>query len=217
MLHSRFGVLGVVITAIGGGFLIRRGSRTHAARKLGLLRSPDASDVTPGHRPEMTDSRIDALALTAFTCDDTFVLREDEFRLLYDRTSRTLWVYLYRLTRDAHAADDLLQETYHRFLRTPGQYESQQHERNVLYRIATNLVRDSRPAGSARRRCRWRSPPATRWRAPPIPSHATGDRTDVQRALAQLKDRDQQLLWLAYAEGSSHQEIAESLGLRTTA
>ena len=92
----------------------------------------------------MTESRIDVLALTASTSDDTFVLREDEFRLLYDRTSRALWVYLYRLTRDAHAADDLLQETYYRFLRTPGSYESEQHERNALYRIATNLVRDSR-------------------------------------------------------------------------
>jgi len=162
----------------------------------------------------MTESRFDALALTASTSDDTFVLREDEFRLLYDRTSRVLWVYLYRLTRDAHAADDLLQDTYYRFLRTPASYESEQHERNVLYRIATNLVRDSRrrfrpatvsieePAGAA-------------LAGPTDPVHATGDRTDVRRALAQLKDRDQQLLWLAYAEGSSHSEIAASLGLRT--
>ena len=40
----------------------------------------------------MTESRIDLLALTASTSDDTFVLREAEFRLLYDRTSRALWV-----------------------------------------------------------------------------------------------------------------------------
>jgi RNA polymerase sigma-70 factor (ECF subfamily) len=32
--------------------------------------------------------------------------------------------------------------------------------------------------------------------------------------MAQLRQRDQQLLWLAYAEGSSHQEIAASMGLR---
>ena len=161
----------------------------------------------------MTESRVDALALTAQTGDDTFVLREDEFRLLYDRTSRALWVYLYRLVRDAPAADDLLQETYYRFLRTPAAYDGEAHERNTLYRIATNLVRD--------RRRRFR-PPTVSIEEPvgaTLPSapdavHATGDRTDVQRALSRLRSRDQELLWLAYAEGSTHEEIAASLGLR---
>ena len=40
-------------------------------------------------------------------------------------------------------------------------------------------------------------------------------RTDLARAMAQLKPRERDLLWLAYAHGSSHQEIAESLGLKT--
>ncbi len=161
----------------------------------------------------MTDSRVDVLTLPAAPSDDTFVLREDEFRLLYDRTSRALWVYLYRLVRDADAADDLLQDTYYRFLRSPATYDGAAHERNTLYRIATNLVRDAR---------RRRQPPMVSLEAPVGATlasatdavHATGDRADVQRALTQLRTRDQALLWLAYAEGSSHQEIAESLGLR---
>ena len=161
----------------------------------------------------VTETRVDLLALTAATSDDTFVLREDEFRLLYDRTSRSLWVYLYKLTRDAHASDDLLQETYYRFLRTPGTYEGEAHERNALYRIATNLVRD--------RRRRFQpvtvpleDPAGARLTGATDAVHGVGERTDVRRALAQLRDRDQQLLWLAYAEGSSHEEIAASLGLR---
>ena len=159
----------------------------------------------------MTSTRIDLLALPAADSAETFVLREDEFRLLYDRTSRALWVYLHRLTRDAHLADDLLQETYYRFLRSSAIHESEQHERNALYRIATNLARDSHrrtrpmvsldePAGAALQR------------SAGDPAH--GDRTDVHRAMGRMRDRDQQLLWLAYAEGSSHDEIAASLGLR---
>ena len=161
----------------------------------------------------MSESRAHVLAFTTSTADEALVLREDEFRLLYDRTSRALWLYLWRLTRDSHLADDLLQDTYYRFLRTPATYESEQHARNTLYRIATNLVRDTR------RRVRpvtvpIDEPAGVAIAGAPDAVHAAGDRADVQRALAQLKDRDQQLLWLAYAEGSSHQEIAASLGLR---
>jgi RNA polymerase sigma-70 factor (ECF subfamily) len=33
--------------------------------------------------------------------------------------------------------------------------------------------------------------------------------------MAQLTRRERDLLWLAYAQGSSHEEIAASLGLKT--
>jgi RNA polymerase sigma-70 factor (ECF subfamily) len=33
--------------------------------------------------------------------------------------------------------------------------------------------------------------------------------------MSRLKPRERAMLWLAYAEGASHREIAEALGLRT--
>ena len=33
--------------------------------------------------------------------------------------------------------------------------------------------------------------------------------------MARLKPRERELLWLAYAQGSTHQEIGEALGLKT--
>src|SRR5579863_1104920 len=73
-----------------------------------------------------------------------FVMDEDAFRAFYDRTARGVWAYLARITGDRQIADDLLQETYYRFLRAGATHEGEAHRRNSLYRIATNLARDAR-------------------------------------------------------------------------
>ncbi|RPH56218.1 MAG: hypothetical protein EHM89_15845, partial [Acidobacteria bacterium] len=59
-------------------------------------------------------------------------MTEEAFRAFYERTSRSVWAYLSRLTGDTHLADDLLQETFYRFLRANGSYESEAHRRNGL-------------------------------------------------------------------------------------
>jgi RNA polymerase sigma-70 factor (ECF subfamily) len=38
--------------------------------------------------------------------------------------------------------------------------------------------------------------------------------TDLTRAMSRLKPRERAMLWLAYAEGASHREIADVLGVR---
>src|SRR5687768_7812765 len=74
----------------------------------------------------------------------TFLMTEDAFRTFYELTARPVRVYLSRLTRDERLADDLLQETYYRFLRSNATFASEEHRRNYLFRIATNLVHDQR-------------------------------------------------------------------------
>src|SRR5687768_18530077 len=74
----------------------------------------------------------------------TFPMNEDEFRAFYELTARPVWVYINRMTGDGRLADDLLQEAYYRLLRTKATFESDDHRRNYLYRIATNLVHDHR-------------------------------------------------------------------------
>lgn len=139
--------------------------------------------------------------------DDALQMDQDSFRSIYERTARPLWVYLSRKTGDAQLADDLLQETYYRFLRTRLVFESDSHRKNYLFKIATNLVNDS-----------FRSPKTEQLPenydacAAPL-AHQHG--TDVNRAMAKLKPRERDALWLAYAEGLSHKEIAETLGVKT--
>ncbi len=43
---------------------------------------------------------------------------------------------------------------------------------------------------------------------------ATERSADLTRALSSLKPRERAMLWLAYAEGASHDEIAGAMGIR---
>src|SRR5262245_11017153 len=137
---------------------------------------------------------------------------EETFRAFYDRTARQVWAYLAKITGDAQLADDLLQEAYYRFYRARATYEDESHRRNSLFRIATNLARDS-----GRRARRGRIVALSDDDAELPADNATADRvahrTDVRRALARLKPSQRQMLWLAYAQGSSHEEIAKVLGV----
>jgi len=151
-------------------------------------------------------SAVDATAVT-------FQMDEDAFRGFYDRTSRLVWAYLARMTGDRQLADDLLQECYYRFLRAEAALETESHRRHYLFRIATNLVRDGV------RRHHTQPPPVSQELVPEVmgdPAHVDGlnRRLDVSRAMDRLKPRDRAMLWLAYAQGASHDEIAQMVGVR---
>src|SRR5437763_17075365 len=94
--------------------------------------------------PDVTLSHLQRLGAAAIEADDIFQMDEDAFRLFYDRTARPVWAYLARITGDPRLADDLLQETYYRFLRAAAAPDDEGHRKNYLFRIATNLVHDTR-------------------------------------------------------------------------
>ena len=66
---------------------------------------------------ETTLNELDCLAADADAVDVQFHMDEQTFRAFYDRTARVLHAYLSRVSGDPQLADDLLQETYYRFLR----------------------------------------------------------------------------------------------------
>jgi len=149
------------------------------------------------------------------TLDVTFQMDEDAFRSFYDRTARAVWAYISRTTGDNRLADDLMQETYYRFLRAAVTHDNETHRRHYLFRIAVNLVHDH-----------YRRPYLHRLPEPDHRDHPqsqsgeraadrAAQRIDLTRAMARLTRRERDLLWLAYAQGSSHAEIATTLGLKT--
>jgi RNA polymerase sigma-70 factor (ECF subfamily) len=130
---------------------------------------------------------------------------EQNFELLYQATARPILAYLIGVTGRKDFADDLLQETYCRFLTRQPNITGGLETRRYLFRIATNLLRD-----------RWRSK-AEHDQLPENfdlgSSPVIDTQLDVRRIIAALKPRDRELLWLAYVEGMSHIEIAASTGL----
>jgi RNA polymerase sigma-70 factor (ECF subfamily) len=154
--------------------------------------------------------RLHGDVVDADTADVALAMDEDAFRGFYDRTSRALWGYLSRLSGDRQVADDLLQECYYRLLKSSVAFESEHHRRNYLYRIATNLVRDTR---RGTRPLFAEGIDVSELEAPQGRADAE-QRHDVRRALGRLKPRERALLWLAYAQGSSHTEIADVLGVK---
>lgn len=154
--------------------------------------------------------RLDVIA----SADQAFQMDQEGFGAFYERTSRPLWLYLARTSGDARLADDLLHEAYYRVLRSRMTFESDDHRRHYLFRVANNLVRD------AHRR------QGTQPTAAPAPDETLVDgatehgaeraaaRLDVQRALTRLSPRERSLLWLAYVQGCSHDEIAATHGVK---
>jgi len=166
---------------------------------------------------DVTISDIERLRAEATAADAVFEMDEDTFGAFYARTARALWAYLARMTGSPDLADDLLQETYYRFLRAHAPHENDAHRRNPLFRIATNLARDGRRRGL---RAHLVELPDGSGGGPPelaADVDVAGDaerRTDVGRAMARLKPREREMLWLAYAQGSSHRDIAGTLGVK---
>jgi len=160
---------------------------------------------------DATLSDIDRLRADADTADVAFEMDEETFRGFYDRTARSVWTYLSRLSGDPQAADDLLQETYYRFLRARTNWESEAHRRSYLFRIATNLVRDRHRRAVASPTV----PLGDRDVAGAADAGAAERRADLDRAMARLRPRDRALLWLAYGVGQPHTEIASALGVKT--
>jgi RNA polymerase sigma-70 factor, ECF subfamily len=136
----------------------------------------------------------------------------DAFAGFYERSARPLWAYLTRVSGDPALADDLMQESYVRFLsaaRSPSMEDGEVASRRYLFRIATNLLRDH-----------WRRPHCTSIEE--VSEELFSSRGDsaqsdsiamLNPAMARMKPRERQLLWLAHAEGYSHREIADVTGL----
>src|SRR5258706_10122544 len=137
---------------------------------------------------------------------------EASFEAFYRKTAGGIWSYIYRMTGDAAMADDLLQKTFFRFLRSNPSIADDDHLRRYVYKTATNLVFDH-----FREAKRDRAISVAEMERPQRVIRADrGElRHDMMRVFSELKPQERALLWLAHVEGSSHEEIGEALSVKT--
>jgi len=138
---------------------------------------------------------------------------EAAFRALYAHAAPRLLGYVRKVGGRADLADDVVQETFLRYLRAEPPAMTEDQTMAYLYRIATRLTIDH-----------WRQMERERrWLGRPLDAEALDDVAaepraagldlDLEDALARLKPRERALLWLAYVEGRPHREVARMLGL----
>ena len=129
------------------------------------------------------------------------------FERVYAQTAEPLRKYVMHVVGRVSTADDIVQDTYMRFLLRPPAGGHPLQVRAYLFTIATNLIRDH-----------WRERRHDPM-APDLPDTGASTRDyslrlDMDRALRRLRPRERQLLWLAHVEGVDHRAIAEMTGLK---
>ena len=129
------------------------------------------------------------------------------FRQGIQATIPALRRYARALTRDAEVADDLVQDTLVRALRSEHLFHGGDI-RSWLYTILTNLNRN-RLRSLARRPT---LAPIEDADAPDLAGPEAGGR-DIERALAALVDDQRAALLLVVLEGLSYREVAEVQGV----
>ncbi|MGI5488674.1 RNA polymerase sigma factor [Microtetraspora malaysiensis] len=128
---------------------------------------------------------------------------------LYERYSRPLFAFLFRLAGDRGTAEEILQDTLLALWRSAGTYQSRSSVSTWLFGVARrqahNRLRGLPPPLPA-------EPPDGAAPEPgPEELAVSGDR--VQQALARLPLAQREVVVLAYLNDLGHPEIAEILGI----
>lgn len=129
-----------------------------------------------------------------------------------------LFAYLYRLSGDRAAAEDLSQEAWARFLTALDRFDPGRRLSTWLYAIATNLWRDA-SRGSRTRAAAAEHLPELRSglgiTTPPTPLEEASRReleSEVRGAVHELPEEYRAVLVMRHYQGLRYAEIAEVLG-----
>jgi RNA polymerase sigma factor (sigma-70 family) len=138
-------------------------------------------------------------------------MRDADFDRLYRREAQGLYGFLAYRTGDRALAEDLLADTFERALRARRGFDRRRGtERNWLYAIALNLLRDH----ARRAATEGRAVDRARAGAPASAESGADDverRDELQRALATLAEEEREAIALRFGGDLTVPEIAKLL------
>jgi RNA polymerase sigma-70 factor (ECF subfamily) len=123
---------------------------------------------------------------------------------LFERHGRAVRRFLFRLTRDPAAADDLAGEVFLRVVKASATYQPREREAAWVFRIAQNVLRDAH-------RRRLRSVEDAIGADAALPADQVAG-LDLQRGLDALPEDERVALLLGEMGGLSYAEIADATG-----
>lgn len=130
---------------------------------------------------------------------------KEAFKMFYHKYARAFWVFIFKTCGDESLADDIFQESFFRFLRAAPTQLNEYQQKAYLYKIAVRLMIDQNK--KIQREQRYDE--ALENSASETKSNPCLLSMDMEKVFNLLKPRERNLLWLAYVEGYSHQEISK--------
>ena len=134
----------------------------------------------------------------------------------YANHSRSFWFYIYKICGDENLADDIFQESFVKFLKAAPHVENERHLKVYLYRIAFRLIIDKKRRIKVEKKSFEEK----------VHRYA-GDMHDanqeskallsmeMENTFKRIRPKQRMLLWLAYVEGYSYEEISRMTGTKT--
>lgn len=139
------------------------------------------------------------------------MISRSRFEQVYRESSLKLRRYVTGMIGRTTQVEDVTQEAYYRMLTSAPDRLTDDQLRSYLFTTATNIVRDLWRRGMVAGD--W-IPLDERAEAQSTDTGSIEDKIDVTRTLESLTIMQRSLVWLAYAEGYSHREIAEITNIK---
>jgi RNA polymerase sigma-70 factor (ECF subfamily) len=153
---------------------------------------------------------------------------QNAFRVLVERHSQSVFRLAYRMTGNEQDAEDVVQETFLRAYKQIHKFDGRAAFGTWLYRIGANCSLDLMRARQSRKEqqpsgvpdetgTHWLSQIAARDPSPERLTHSGQIAELIEPALRKLTDTERTAFVLRHYEGCDIEEIARTLGVRSSA